>query len=181
MKSSGLHSNGYSLARKVFLTEAGWELDRDVSDFGRTLGEQLLVPTAIYTTACLGLARDDALDVHAFSHITGGGIAANIARVMPEELHADIDRSTWQPHQVFNVLAELGKVDQPDMEQTFNMGLGMVAFVAPDSVPAALAKLARLSIDAWVVGDVRDRLPEDVSDAPAKGGTGGSVALVGAH
>lgn len=181
MASSGLHSNGYSLARKVFLSDAGWALDREVPEFGRRLGDELLEPTAIYTKACLALVAQPELGVHAFSHITGGGIAANIARVLPANLHAELDRSTWEPAPVFQVLAQLGSIAQADMEQTFNMGLGMVAVVAAGSADDTLTSLRTSGIDAWVVGSVRDRKAEDSSDAPAKGGSGGSAALVGTH
>src|SRR5699024_2783537 len=94
MASSGLHSNGYSLARHVFFDQAGWELDRHVDDFGRTLGEELLEPTRLYTKACMAVSAVS--DVHAFSHITGGGLAANITRVLREGVSASVDRRPWE-------------------------------------------------------------------------------------
>ena len=94
MASSGLHSNGYSLVRHV-VAKAGWAYDRDVPELGRTLGEELLEPTRIYAKACLALARRDG--THAMAHVTGGGLAANLARVLPEELHATLERGTWTP------------------------------------------------------------------------------------
>ncbi len=170
MAASGLHSNGYSLARKVLLAQ--WALDRQVPDFGRSLGEELLEPTRIYTKDCLALT--DA--VHAFSHVTGGGLAANLARVLPQDLHADIDRSTWTLPAVFQVLLDLG-VSRGDAERTFNMGIGMLALTAqPEEV---LQRLASRGVPAWVCGTVRERTPADVSDAAAKGGHGGTVALSG--
>lgn len=181
MRASGLHSNGYSLARHVFFQQAGWELDREIAEFNRTLGQELLEPTAIYALECLDLARSPEVDIHAMSHITGGGLAANLARVLPKHLHLDVDRSTWTPHAVFTVIGELGGVHQLELERTFNMGMGMAAVVAPDSVDAALATLARHGREAWVVGEVRDRLDGDSSDAEAKGGSGGSVAVVGEY
>ena len=108
MASSGLHSNGYSLVRHVLLEQAGWALDRDVAELGRTLGEELLEPTRIYTKACLALAAETG--VHAMAHITGGGLAANLARVLPEELSATIDRGTWVPAPVFDVVRRVGGV-----------------------------------------------------------------------
>jgi len=116
--------------------------------------------------------------VHAFSHVTGGGLASNLARVLPEHLHADLDRSTWELPPVFATLLDLGVISA-DAERTFNMGIGMLA-VVPDSQPA-LAALAGRGIRAWVCGGVRARESTDVSDAPAKGGVGGSVRLVGRH
>ncbi|MEZ5184898.1 MAG: phosphoribosylformylglycinamidine cyclo-ligase [Candidatus Nanopelagicales bacterium] len=170
MAASGLHSNGYSLARKVLLSD--WSLDREVPEFGRTLGEEMLEPTRIYTKDCLALA--DADSVHAFSHVTGGGLASNLARVLPSGLHADIDRATWEPPPVFRVLLERG-VSRPDAERTFNMGIGMLA-VVPSAEPV-LATLAARGVPAWVCGAVRARTDSDVGDAPAKGGSGGSVTL----
>ena len=170
MASSGLHSNGYSLARKVFLDQ--WALEAGVAEFGRTLGEELLEPTRIYTRDCLAVAAD----VHAYSHVTGGGLAANLARVLPPDLHADIDRGTWTMPPVFQVLLELG-VERRDAERTFNMGIGMLA-VVPDPQPV-LATLAHRDVPAWVCGEVRPRVSTDRSDAQAKGGHGGSVSLIG--
>lgn len=178
MRASGLHSNGYSLARHVFFTQAGWALDREVPEFGRTLGEELLEPTAIYSLECLELARSPQLEVHAMSHITGGGLAANLARVLPAELHVDIDRSTWSPHAVFSVIGQLGGVAQLELERTFNMGMGMAVIVAPESADATIAALAAGGREAWVAGVIRNRELSDITDAEAKGGTGGSVTLV---
>ena len=143
-------------------------------EFGRTLGEEMLEPTRIYTKDCLALAEADL--VHAFSHVTGGGLASNLARVLPSNLHADIRRSTWEAPPVFEVLMDRG-VDRADAERTFNMGIGMVAIV-PDAQPV-LSLLAQRGIPAWVCGDVRDRRGGDTGDAPAKGGAGGSVRLIG--
>jgi phosphoribosylformylglycinamidine cyclo-ligase len=171
MASSGLHSNGYSLARKVLLADTS--LDTEIPDLGRTLGEELLEPTRIYTKDCLALA--DAGLVHAFSHVTGGGLASNLARVLPESLHADIERSTWRRPAIFDLLLDRG-VGLADAERTFNMGIGMLAVTSePDAV---LAVLAQRQVSAWVCGQVRTRAADDVSDAPAKGGAGGSVRLV---
>lgn len=155
MPSSGLHSNGYSLVRKVFLERAGWALDREVPEFGRTLGEELLEPTRIYSLDCLALARTT--EVHAFSHVTGGGLAANLARVIPEGLSATVERTTWAPAPVFHTTAELGNVARADMERTLNMGVGMVGVVPAQSVEAALTTLADRGVEAWVVGEVGAR------------------------
>ena len=104
LASSGLHSNGYSLVRRV-VAHAGWALDRHVDEFGRTLGEELLEPTRVYSADLLDLIRTDAVDVHALSHVTGGGLAANLARVLPPHVHARLDRSTWTPPPVFTTVA----------------------------------------------------------------------------
>src|SRR3954471_7524359 len=127
MRSSGLHSNGYSLVRHVLLEDAGWTLEQQVPDLGRTLGEELLEPTRIYAKSCLALARETR--THAMAHVTGGGLAANLERVLPAELTARIDRSTWTPQPVFALVRDVGGVPLDDLEQTLNMGVGMVAAV----------------------------------------------------
>ncbi|MFE4396127.1 phosphoribosylformylglycinamidine cyclo-ligase [Kitasatospora sp. NPDC056808] len=155
MAASGLHSNGYSLVRHVLLNEAGWKLDRKVEEFGRTLGEELLEPTRIYSLDCLALTR--ATEVHAFSHVTGGGLAANLARVVPDGLHARLDRGTWTPLPVFRTVAEVGKVATLEIEKTLNMGVGMMAVVPAGSVDVALTTLRDRGVDAWVAGEVTRR------------------------
>jgi phosphoribosylformylglycinamidine cyclo-ligase len=166
MASSGLHSNGYSLVRHVLLASAGWSLDRHVDELGRTLGEELLAPTRVYARACLALA--ERTRTHAMSHITGGGLAANLARVLPVELTATIDRRTWTPAPVFDLVRRVGSVSQPDLEQTLNCGVGMVALTDPDDVDAAIAVLAEHGVHAWVAGEV----------SPV---AGGRVELTGQH
>lgn len=180
MASSGLHSNGYSLARHV-VAQAGWQLDRQVPELGRTLGEELLEPTRIYARDCLALARSTDIDVHAFAHITGGGVAANIARVLPAGLVAEIDRATLTPPPIFGLIGGLGALPREELERTFNMGLGMVAVVAPDDVAAALSFLRSTGVTAAVVGQVREVRDGDVSDAPAKGGGAGIAQLRGTY
>lgn len=181
MASSGLHSNGYSLARKVLLHDSGWAIDRSVPEFGRSLGEEMLEPTRIYALDCLALRDALGADLHAFSHITGGGLAANIARILPSDRTAVLDRGTWSPPPVFAVIAELGEVPQSDMEVTFNMGVGMVAVVAADAVADALALLNGRGVPSWVVGEVRRRESGERGDAEAKGGGGGAAVVLGNH
>ncbi|CAB1021587.1 phosphoribosylformylglycinamidine cyclo-ligase [Corynebacterium diphtheriae] len=153
MASSGLHSNGYSLARHVLLDKAGLPLDGHMEEFDRTLGEELLEPTKIYTKDCLALA--DECEVHTFCHVTGGGLAGNLARVIPEGLTAELSRATWTPGQIFRTIETIGQVPQVEMEKTFNMGVGMVAVVAPKDRDRALAILTARHIDAWELGTVR--------------------------
>ncbi|MFD7923320.1 phosphoribosylformylglycinamidine cyclo-ligase [Streptomyces sp. NPDC059740] len=152
MASSGLHSNGYSLVRHVLFERGGLALDQQVAEFGRTLGEELLEPTKIYSLDCLALTRTT--EVHAFSHITGGGLANNLARVVPDHLHADVDRSTWTPDPVFDLVGRTGSVERLELEKTLNMGVGMIAVVPGDSVDAALTTLADRGVDAWVAGRI---------------------------
>ncbi|MFI9258812.1 phosphoribosylformylglycinamidine cyclo-ligase [Streptomyces sioyaensis] len=155
MASSGLHSNGYSLVRHVLFDRAGMPLDREIPEFGRTLGEELLEPTKIYSLDCLALTRTT--EVHAFSHITGGGLANNLARVIPDGLHATVDRGTWTPGPVFDLVGSAGAVERLELEKTLNMGVGMIAVVPQESVQAALTTLADRGVDAWVSGEIIDR------------------------
>jgi phosphoribosylformylglycinamidine cyclo-ligase len=170
MASSGLHSNGYSLVRHVLLDRAGWSLDRDVPELGRTLGAELLTPTRLYTKPCLDLASR--VEVHAMSHITGGGLAANLARVVPDDVSVRVDRSTWASPAVFSLVAEVGDVAQAALEEALNIGVGMVALVASDAADGAVRILGEHGVEAWIVGDVA---------AAGVHGPGGSVTLTGQH
>ncbi|WP_299040111.1 phosphoribosylformylglycinamidine cyclo-ligase [uncultured Pseudokineococcus sp.] len=182
LASSGLHSNGFSLVRRV-VADAGWGLERHVDELGRTLGEELLTPTRLYTRPCLDLAADLGEGLRALSHVTGGGLAANLGRVLPAGLQADLDRGTWAPPAVVDLVGRLGGVPLEDLERTLNMGVGMVAVVAPDAVDAALRGLAGAGTHAWVLGSVRadDGVRDADVTAGAKGVDGGSVRLRGAH
>ncbi len=160
LASSGLHSKGFSLVRRV-IRDRG--LDEVVPEFGRTLGEELLEPTRIYAKDCLALAA--ATEVHAFSHVTGGGLAGNLARVLPPAVDAVVDRATWTRPPVFDWVAAHGPVEEAELERTLNLGVGMIA-VVPDG-PAAVRLLAQRGVPAWVAGET---VP----------GTG-QARLVGAH
>ncbi len=172
LASSGLHSNGYSLVRGV-IAAAGWSLDRDVPELGRRLGEELLEPTRLYTRLCLDLARDPAAQVHAYSHVTGGGLAANLARVLPEGLVAGVDRGSWTVPPVFDLVRRLGDVPWDDLESTLNLGVGMVAVVGPDGVDPVLRASASAGTGAWVLGEVRSAA--DVRDGGGAPGSAGTV------
>jgi phosphoribosylformylglycinamidine cyclo-ligase len=126
LPSSGAHANGFSLIRRV-LDEAGVELDESPPELGRSVGEELLEPTAIYAPAVLAAARGGLM--HSAAHVTGGGIAENLERALPDGLGAELDRSAWDVPPVFGWLATIGNVDEADMLRTFNMGLGMIAVV----------------------------------------------------
>jgi phosphoribosylformylglycinamidine cyclo-ligase len=167
MRSTGMHSNGYSLVRHVLLGIARLRLDSVVDDFDnqRTLGEELLTPTRIYAKDCLDLMVET--DVHALAHITGGGIPGNLVRVLPSHVDAVVDRATWRPQPIFDLVQRRGRIDLSEMESTFNMGVGMMAVVAAHDTERALAFLRGRGVDAWVVGEVLD-------------GTG-EVQLVGSH
>jgi phosphoribosylformylglycinamidine cyclo-ligase len=153
MAATGLHSNGYSLARKVLLEIDRMNLAGHVEEFGRTLGEELLEPTRIYAKDCLALAAET--QVRTFCHVTGGGLAGNLERVIPHGLVAEIDRGTWTPAPVFGMIAQRGRVERAEMEKTFNMGVGMVAVVAPEDTDRALAVLTARHLKCWPLGTIK--------------------------
>jgi phosphoribosylformylglycinamidine cyclo-ligase len=168
MASTGLHSNGYSLARKVLLEIDRMNLAGHVEEFGRTLGEELLEPTRIYAKDCLALAAET--QVRTFCHVTGGGLAGNLERVIPHGLVAEIDRGTWTPAPVFAMIGQRGRIERAEMEKTFNMGVGMLAVVAPEDTDRALAVLTARHLNCWTLGTIK------------KGGKDGPRAkLVGQH
>ncbi|MDQ1130134.1 phosphoribosylformylglycinamidine cyclo-ligase [Microbacterium sp. SORGH_AS_0888] len=181
LASSGLHSNGYSLVRHI-VARAGISYGHQAADFGTTWGEALLEPTRLYTAPLLRLSDELGDDLRALSHVTGGGIAANLARVLPRGAWTELDRATWAPPAVFQVLADLGDLAISDTEATWNLGIGFLAVVAPERADAAIAALARDGIDAWQAGVVRDGVrPGGDWVEGAKGVDGGAVRLVGGY
>ncbi|GLZ15511.1 phosphoribosylformylglycinamidine cyclo-ligase [Actinomadura sp. NBRC 104425] len=151
LASSGIHANGYSLVRHILAT-TGLSLDATPAELDRPLGEELLTPTRIYAQDCLALAR--AGGVRAFAHITGGGLAGNLARSLPGTADAVLSRSSWTVPPIFEVLRAHGRVPDAEMDKTFNLGVGMVAIVAPDRADAALELLAGRGVPAWVLGEI---------------------------
>ena len=147
LASSGLHSNGYSLARKVLLEHAGLKLEGALAD-------QLLAPTHIYVKDCLTLR--DALDVHAFAHITGGGLPGNLPRVLPSEHRAILKRGSWKTPAIFERIQELGGIAPDEMLRTFNCGVGMCVVLAKSDVPAALELLEKRGVQAWEIGSIEE-------------------------
>jgi phosphoribosylformylglycinamidine cyclo-ligase len=194
MASSGIHSNGYSLVRRV-INHAGWALDRQVSELGRTLGEELLEPTRVYAADVLDLAAAFPVNgadgttgqgVRGFSHVTGGGLAANLARVLPGGLEATVDRSTWELPAIFQLIGQLGHVPLPDLERTLNLGVGMVAVVDPSVADDAVAHLNARGLSSWIMGSIGEIDPGADHSGPdwvqgAKGVDGGAVRLVNAY
>jgi phosphoribosylformylglycinamidine cyclo-ligase len=152
LESSGLHSNGYSLVRRVLLQDAGLALESHVPELGKTLGEELLTPTKVYAADCLAVLR--AAEVHAMSHITGGGLENNVRRVIPAGLDIKIDWASWQPGPIFELVRRLGDVSHEDLSATLNLGVGMVLILPEPSVAKAQEILAARSIPTWVVGEV---------------------------
>ena len=193
MASSGIHSNGYSLVRKV-IDVAGWGLDRQVDELGRTLGEELLEPTRVYAADCLDLAAAFPVNgtdgqtghgIRGFSHVTGGGLAANLARVLPQGLEGRVDRSTWQIPAIFSLIGSLGQVPLADLERTLNLGVGMIAIVDPAVADAAVSRLNERGISSWIMGDVVKAGTPDLNNPDyvqgAKGVDGGAVQLYGSY
>ena len=180
--SSGLHSNGFSLVRHI-LTKRGIGYTDTSADFGGVVGEALLEPTRLYTAPLLRLLSDATAgtSVHALSHITGGGIAANLARVLPIGSWAELDRASWSPAPVFRVLAEMGGMQLTEAEGTWNLGIGMIAVVAAHSVDSVIEKLGVDGFPAWVAGTVHTGATPDGAgfEQGAKGVNGGAVRLVG--
>ena len=167
MGSSGLHANGYSLVQHTLLGISRMRLDTVIEEFEnqRTLGQELLTPTRIYARDCLDLLIE--ADVRALAHITGGGITGNLVRVMPENADAIVDRATWQPQPIFELVQRKGRIEQSEMESTFNMGVGMMAVVSAEDSERTVAFLRGRGMDAWVAGEVVDGV--------------GNVTMVGSH
>jgi phosphoribosylformylglycinamidine cyclo-ligase len=152
LASPGLRCNGYSLARAALLDRAHRELD-DAAWSGAhlTLAEALLEPSVIYAPAMVALAQK--IPVHAFAHVTGGGIPGNLVRVLPDRCDA-IVRRTWEVPRIFGEIQRAGEVTDVEMEQVFNLGIGMLAVVPPDAVEATLDTVRGAGHDAWLVGEI---------------------------
>ncbi|WP_304523698.1 phosphoribosylformylglycinamidine cyclo-ligase [Actinocorallia sp. API 0066] len=153
MASSGIHSNGYSLVRHI-LRESSLTLEATPAELAGTVGEELLTPTRIYALDCLALAGAGL--VHAFAHITGGGLAANLARSLPPTVDAALRRDSWTVPPIFQILARYGQVAPADLDRTFNLGVGMAAIVPAEAADAALALCAARGLPAWVLGEITE-------------------------
>jgi len=152
LASTGLHSNGYSLARRVFFDKAKLTVTSRLPELDCPLGEVLLTPTRIYAKQILALAQE--FSVKGIAHITGGGITENLPRVFPEGVRARIDRKSWPVPPVFEALGRLGQVDREEMYRVFNMGTGLILVVPADSAGALLARAAALGDRGWIIGEM---------------------------
>jgi phosphoribosylformylglycinamidine cyclo-ligase len=151
--SSGLHSNGYSLARKVLLERGRLKLSKRIPELGRSLGEELLEPTRIYANLCrLIFARHP---IKGAAHITGGGIPGNLPRMLPPGVRALVERKSWPVPPIFQLIQKIGTVAQADMDETFNNGLGMVLVVGRRHADAVLRTLRGRKEAAYVIGEVK--------------------------
>ncbi|WP_076465266.1 phosphoribosylformylglycinamidine cyclo-ligase [Actinomyces mediterranea] len=190
MASSGLHSNGYSLVRSV-VARTGLGLDAQVDEFGRTLGEELLEPTRLYTTLCLDLidavgAGEGARGMHALSHVTGGGLGANLSRVLPAGAVGTVDRGSWVVPPVFDWVRRGGAVTWEGMEDSLNLGVGMVGVVGSESADEVLRLVRAAGVGAWVLGTVSmGGVGEGAAGgrviSGTKGVTAGAVRLHGSY
>ena len=179
MASSGIHSNGYSLVRHI-LANRKLAFDQTVPEFDRVLGLELLEPTRLYTTPLLNSLAAHPGAIHALSHVTGGGIAANLARVLPKSVWVDLDRSTWSPPTVFRVLSDWAGDSLEAAEGTWNLGIGMLAVVSHESASTLTREWTAAGIESWVVGHISDREQSTAGYVTgAKGVDGGAVRLVG--
>jgi len=183
MGASGLHSNGFSLVRHI-LAEQGIDYHQHSAELGASYGEALLTPTALYTAPLLNVLQDASLDgaIHSLSHVTGGGIAANLARVLPRGAWVEIERSSWSPLPVFRHLADLGGHTLESLEGAWNLGIGMFAVVSADRAPQVAAALTAEGLDTWVAGAVSTASRDFAGfEQGAKGVDGGAVRLVGSY
>ncbi|MDH3882945.1 MAG: phosphoribosylformylglycinamidine cyclo-ligase [Desulfobacterales bacterium] len=152
--SSGLHSNGYSLVRKICFEVLKLKIDETIPELGKTIGEELLTPTRIYAATVKGLLKD--LPVHGIAHITGGGIPDNLVRVVPQACSSIIHKGSWDVPPIFSFLQQAGNISENEMARTFNMGLGMIIIVPDNAVLDVLQRIEAMNDRAFVIGEIRD-------------------------
>jgi phosphoribosylformylglycinamidine cyclo-ligase len=150
--SSGLHSNGYSLVRKICFDRLQLKVDEYIPELGQTIGEELLTPTKIYVKSILSILKD--LPIHGLAHITGGGIADNILRIVPKACNISIQTEIWDVPPIFSFLQEAGNVSDEEMKRTFNNGIGMIAIVPPDATADVLQRLDAMNEKAYLIGEI---------------------------
>jgi phosphoribosylformylglycinamidine cyclo-ligase len=172
LKSSGIHSNGYSLVRRI-IEDKGYDYSGPAPfDNNQTLGEALLTPTRIYVKSCMALVKAEL--VKAFSHITGGGFIENVPRVLPEDTIAQIDSSAWDLMPIYSWLQNEGNIETREMARTFNCGIGMVVVVSKDNVDAALTTLKAHGEEVVIIGDIIKGNGKPKCTVTGKAGTWGS-------
>ena len=156
ISSSGVHSNGFSLVRKIFFDKCKYTVDTHIPEFGTSLGEELLKPTIIYVHSILSLLRD--LPIHGLVHITGGGIDENIIRVIPASCKALVHKNSWEIPPVFQLLQKEGGVSDAEMHKTFNNGIGMILVVPEKSVEEVMDRLGAMEEKAYFIGEITERI-----------------------
>jgi len=152
LASSGLHSNGYSLARKLFFDIKKMDASAYIPELGTSLGEELLKPTRIYVKAFNSIKAK--IKVKGMAHITGGGISGNLPRIFPDRVSAVINERSWTPPPIFHIIKELGQVPLDDMRMTFNMGIGYIIAIPGDEAKNAIAILNAAGVDSFVIGNI---------------------------
>ena len=152
--SSGLHSNGYSLVRKICFDVLKLKLDENISELGKTIGEELLTPTKIYAAIINGLLKD--LPIHGIAHITGGGISENLVRIVPQPCSILIREESWDIPPIFSFLQQAGNISEKEMIRTFNMGLGMVVVVPDHAALDVQQRIEAMNERAFVIGTIGD-------------------------
>jgi phosphoribosylformylglycinamidine cyclo-ligase len=153
--SSGVHSNGYSMARKICFDMLRHKVEDYIPEFGKTLGEELLTPTIIYSETIQSLMKVG--PVLGLAHITGGGIPDNLVRVLPRACSALIKKGSWPVQPVFEFLKKGGNLEEFEMMRTFNNGIGMIAVVSQELVPDMLLRLRAMNETGWVIGEIVER------------------------
>ena len=152
--SSGLHSNGYSLVRKICFERLQLKVDEYIPELGKTIGEELLTPTKIYVESILSILKD--LPIHGLAHITGGGIGDNILRIVPKACNISIQTEIWDVPPIFSFLQEAGKVSDEEMRRTFNNGIGMIAIVPADATADVMQRLDAMNEKAYLIGEIME-------------------------
>ena len=152
LASTGLHSNGYSLARRVLLEDGGLTVKSRISDLDQPLGEVLLTPTRIYAKQILALAAD--YPIKGLAHITGGGLTENLPRILPKGCRARVHRGAWPVPPIFQVLRKMGKVDEEELYRVFNMGIGLALVVSANHVEQLIARAAELGDRGYRIGEI---------------------------
>lgn len=152
LQSTGLHTNGYSLARKVLFDVAGMTVDSEIREVGKSVGTALLQPHRCYAPSVLSLL--EAHDIHGMAHITGGGMTDNIPRILPPGVDARINMDSFTPLPIFTAIQHLGNVPEDDMRRTFNLGVGYVCMLPGDQAVAACEMLAAAGENAWILGEI---------------------------
>ena len=156
LASSGLHSNGFSLARRVLLEQAGLSLDISLEGMRETLGETLLTPTRVYVKSILRLIEE--FSIHGLAHITGGGVSGNVPRVLPKGCNAHLDKGTWPTPKIFSHIQQFGQVEEEEMYRVFNMGIGFILIVPSDKSHAVIERANQLGERAFCIGEIVEKL-----------------------
>lgn len=159
LASSGLHSNGYSLARKVLLGDQAYRIDSQIDELGCTLGEELLKPTRIYVKPIANLIRD--FTIKGIAHITGGGLRDNIVRILPNRCQTVIESNSWERPPIFSLISRFGGVSETEMLATFNCGIGMVLIVPADEVEEQMSRLQAMGEQCYLIGEIAKKGAEE--------------------